>query len=104
MFKNSTRQTARYISYFKGTNYTSRPIYQYNGSTSIIDELPAFIPKEEVVPILDSIINSVVAPEVSSLNNTIEEIRTQVGTNTIKIQNNELNLETLERYTYSQSG
>jgi hypothetical protein len=53
MFRRVSRNQTRQTHYFSGTNYTSRPVYQYGAGLEILDEMPRFIPREDIQDIFN---------------------------------------------------
>ena len=112
MFRGSARKKSRQSPYFNGTNYLSRPVYQYGQGLEILDEMPRFIPKEEIADIVtyfNTQINTLKSENSDLLRliivntNNISENSSNISQNVSSILTNQDNLEIVESYVYSQS-
>jgi hypothetical protein len=110
MFRGLSRKKSRQIPYYNGTNYVSRPVYQYGEGLEILDEMPRFIPREEIQDIMTYLQNQITTlkSQVVTLTNAINQngnsISTNasnIATNASNIATNEDNLDSLETYVYS---
>ena len=103
MFRGLSRKKSRQIPYYNGTNYVSRPVYQYGEGLEIMDEMPRFIPKEEIQDIMTYLQNQITTlkSQVVTLTNAMNQNKNNIATNASNIATNEDNLESLETYVYS---
>jgi peptidoglycan hydrolase CwlO-like protein len=110
MFRASTRRKTRDKPYYHGTNYVSTNLYQYTEGLQILDQMPQFIPKEEITNIvtyfqsqIDNLKQQVTIIQNISLDDDIVDITSAVNQNTEKIRITQDNLELLESYIYSNT-
>jgi len=111
MYRGSARKKSRQTPFFNGTNYVSRPVYQYGQGLEILDEMPSFIPKEEITDIVAYFNNQINILKAENLNllslitantNNISENSSNISQNLSSILTNADILETLEAHVYSQ--
>jgi len=110
MYRGSARKKSRQTPFFNGTNYVSRPVYQYGQGLEILDEMPSFIPKEEITDIVTYFNKQIDILKTENVNllrlitantNNISENSSSISSNLSRININDDNIDSLETYVYT---